>query len=559
VRSALISKVVNHRIIQANRQQLGIVTQGSILLTSVTGTFVLLGAAMALGNPTQGLETAGINQVRDRQLAVQPQVNTSSPANTQLAQAQLTDISGSWAEPFIKTLADKGIIFGYPDGTYRPDQPVTRAEFAALLNKAFDLQPTRSRIRFKDVPKKFWGAEVINKAYESGFMAGYPNGTFAPKQNIIRIQALVAMVNGTKLQPDPAKDTKDAYRDTDQVPSYGREALIAATQRCVAVSQEYPTDKTFNPQKVATRADVAALLHQILVSSGKLPALAAGSPAQRYVAGCDVAVTPTPAPTPTAQISNEQAIQDLSIKGRIPESTAGASGRPVGGVNTPTAFGSGWGTVFIGTGYQATTRPDIFSQYPLVGAQGKEDGAVSLGFGLGDPLNAIALETVINSNSTFRTGIGTSGAVSFKLHKQLNPNFAIAAGFDNAINLGNVGDGGQTGYGVASMILNPSAENSFFSNTTVSIGAGGGRFRSVADIATGKDNIQIFGGIGTRLSPNFSLAADWNGQDLNIGLPIDIPLSSNLSLSILPSISDLINKETGGSRFVVSGGLGLNF
>jgi outer membrane biosynthesis protein TonB len=53
----------------------------------------------------------------------------------------LSDISGNWAEPFIRVLAEKGIIAGYPDGTYQPDRPVTRAEFAALVNKAFPDAP----------------------------------------------------------------------------------------------------------------------------------------------------------------------------------------------------------------------------------------------------------------------------------------------------------------------------------------------------------------------------------------------------------------------------------
>ena len=124
--------------------------------------------------------------------------NTSpaTPATDKIAQA--SDVAGNWAEPFIKALVAKDIIKGYPDGTFKPDQPVTRAEFAALLNRAFDLKEVRAARKFKDVPKKFWAAEVIQKAYKGGFLSGYPNGTFAPKQNIIRIQSLVSLVNGSK-------------------------------------------------------------------------------------------------------------------------------------------------------------------------------------------------------------------------------------------------------------------------------------------------------------------------------------------------------------------------
>ena len=100
----------------------------------------------------------------------------ATPATDKVAQA--SDVGGNWAEPFIKALVAKDIIKGYPDGTFKPDQPVTRAEFAALLNKAFELKDVRAARKFKDVPKKYWAAEVIQKAYRGGFLSGYPNGTF---------------------------------------------------------------------------------------------------------------------------------------------------------------------------------------------------------------------------------------------------------------------------------------------------------------------------------------------------------------------------------------------
>jgi hypothetical protein len=148
----------------------------------------------------------------------------------------------------------------------------------------------------------------------------------------------------------------------------------------------------------------------------------------------------------------------------------------------------------------------------------------------------------------------------------LGDNFAIAGGYENAITFGqsapttpNGLNGGRTGYGVASLILNPDPNQGFFSNTTLSVGAGAGRFRTVGDIRRGVDTINIFGSLGTKLSSNFSLVADWNGQDLGVGLPISIPLGGGSSFQITPALVDLVNPETGGSRFVVSGGLGFNF
>jgi hypothetical protein len=72
-------------------------------------------------------------------------------------------------------------------------------------------------------------------------LAGYPNNTFAPSQNIIRIESLVSLTNGSKLQPDGSPDRVDElFADAAQVPDYGRNALLAATQKCVLRQQKYP-------------------------------------------------------------------------------------------------------------------------------------------------------------------------------------------------------------------------------------------------------------------------------------------------------------------------------
>ena len=511
----------------------------------------------------------------------------ATPATNKIAQA--SDVGGNWAEPFIKALVAKDIIKGYPDGTFKPDQPVTRAEFAALLNKAFDLKEVRAARKFKDVPKKYWAAEVIQKAYQGGFLSGYPNGTFAPKQNIIRIQSLVSLVNGSKLEPSGNLDINGVFGDAAQVPSYGQNALIAATQRCVAVSVEYDSSKlpggNFGPNTIATRADVAAYIHQVLVGAGRLTALDKANPANKYIASCPngVYVTSIEGAKPVAMTADE-AIAKLGIPSQVPEIVAATatSTFPVGGLGTPTAFGANWGDFFLGAGYQGNTRPNVYSNVnlpnsPVASAaekkQGSETYAYSVGLGLGDARNFLGLETVATSYN--RTGPGNpgsfdNGGVSFKLHKLLGDNFAIAAGYENAITFGsnasaggNTPDGGvnggRTGYGVASLILNPDPNMGFFSNTTLSVGAGAGRFRSIGDIRANKDNINVFGSLGTRLFSNVSLVGDWNGQDLSVGLPITIPFGGGSAFQVTPAIVDIANPETGGSRFSVSGGLGFHF
>jgi S-layer homology domain len=490
-----------------------------------------------------------------------------SPSTTERQIAQASDIAGNWAEPFIKVLVEKEIIKGYPDGTFQPNKAVTRAEFAALLNKAFALEPVRSERKFRDVPDRYWANAVIQKAYRSGFIAGYPDGTFAPDRPIERIQSLVSLVAGSKLSPSGNLDLDSVFGDAAQVPSYGRDALIAATQKCVAVSVEYDNSKlpggNFGPNTVATRADVAAYIHQVLVGMGRLSALDKTSPANRYIAACPqgIYVTAIADNTPKiAAITTDEAISKLSVVERLPDLVSSNTNiYPVGGLTTPSGFGASWGNVFIGTSYQATTRANLYNNPPVRG-QARNDGAAYLGFGLGDARNFVGLETVATSYSTVYSGFLKQGSLSFKLHKQFGDNLAIAGGYENAVRWeSTILDGGQTGYGVASLVLNPDPNVGFFSNTTISIGAGNGRFRSIGDIRNSKSSYGVFGSLGTRLSPNFSLVADWNGQALGVGVPITIYLNDTSTIQLVPSIVDLGNSETSGSRFVINGGLGFRF
>ncbi len=563
----------------------------ALLLGSIATGIITTGSAFAEPNATRTNDSIGkLTASTALTETLKAGGQSTTPATTKIAQA--SDVAGNWAEPFIRVLVEKDIIKGYPDGTFRPDQPITRAEFAALLNKAFELQPVRAARKFKDVPKRYWAADVIQKAYQSGFLAGYPNGTFAPKQNIVRIQSLVSLVNGSKLEPTGTLDLNSVFGDAAQVPSYGQNALIAATQRCVAVSVEYDSSKlpggNFGPNTVATRADVAAYIHQVLVGAGKLTALPADNPGNKYIASCPqgtyvTSITGAPVPQPPAAVTADEAIAKLGVPGQLPE-ISGSSGAvntfPVGGLGTPTAFGASTGLV-LGAGYQNRTRPNIYGNPPNGGSfatpvnninNNQDTYAYSVGVGLGDAKNFVGLETVATTYNRPGAGSFDNGGISFKLHKLIGSNFAIAGGFENAITFGNNSgvpgvpnrdggvNGGRTGYGVASLVLNPDPNPGFFSNTTLSVGAGAGRFRSVGDIRTGRDTINVFGSVGTRLSSNFSLVADWNGQDLGVGLPITIPFGDGgTSLQITPALVDLVNNETGGSRFVVSGGLGFQF
>jgi hypothetical protein len=246
---------------------------------------------------------------------------TTTPAAAQ--QANFSDVSfGYWARPFIERLAQENIIAGFPDGTFKPNQPVTRAQFAAIVQQAFDQPETRSAPNFPDVPANFWARNVISGAYSSGFMSGYPDGRFQPAQEIPRVQALVSLANGLSFAPQGSvNDALGLYRDEGEVPRYAQEAVAAATQRNMVVN--YPTPNVLNPQRPATRAEVAAFVYQALVAQGKLPALEASSETARYIVGSGTTTgsTGSTGSTPTNnQNANLRVEAGTSVSVRYPNS-----------------------------------------------------------------------------------------------------------------------------------------------------------------------------------------------------------------------------------------------
>ncbi|MEH1923069.1 S-layer homology domain-containing protein [Nostoc sp.] len=177
-----------------------------------------------------------------------------------------------WSRRFIDVLSARGILKGFPDYSFRPNQPVNRAEFAAILEKAFDQEPSKTAIAFQDVPTKFWATPAIDQAISAGFLKGYPKKTFKPQQNISRVQVLVALVSGLNLKaPTSPNQIISVYKDAKDIPPYAIAKIAAATTNGLVVN--YPNPQILDPNKVASRAEVAAMIHQALVKRGKLEAI----------------------------------------------------------------------------------------------------------------------------------------------------------------------------------------------------------------------------------------------------------------------------------------------
>ncbi|MEA5516361.1 fasciclin domain-containing protein [Nodularia sp. UHCC 0506] len=238
--------------------------------SSVSATLLALGVTVAIYPMTVSAQNRVPNKI--------------SPALV----ANLSDISSDyWASPFIKALAARNIITGFPDGTFRPNQPVSRAEFAAMLQKSFNQDPVRqiSPAGFTDVSDSFWASSAIQEAYETGFMSGYPGNLFLPNQQIRKVEAIVALTTGLGLETNknPLGVVNTYYRDASAIPNYALNNVAAATEANIVVN--YPNVNLLNPLDPLTRAEAAAILYQALVRQGQMQALTSNEMATNYIVG----------------------------------------------------------------------------------------------------------------------------------------------------------------------------------------------------------------------------------------------------------------------------------
>ncbi|MEB3282768.1 MAG: S-layer homology domain-containing protein [Lyngbya sp.] len=201
-----------------------------------------------------------------QQQAAQPDTATPTPVPLVLSDVP----EGFWAKEFIEYTTQEDIIIPYANGTFKPDQPITRAEFAAQIENAFVPEENKSgQPSYQDVEQNYWAEQAIVDVTKTGFMTGYPGEIFRPNEVVPRVQVLVALASGLNLKPpkNPQETLQKAFQDADQIPQWAVEKIAAATQAGLVVN--HPKTNTLNPNQPATRAEVSAMIYQALVESNK--------------------------------------------------------------------------------------------------------------------------------------------------------------------------------------------------------------------------------------------------------------------------------------------------
>ncbi|MEG3956906.1 S-layer homology domain-containing protein [Microcoleus sp. herbarium2] len=178
-----------------------------------------------------------------------------------------------WARPFIVALVDRKIFSDLSDSKFRPEEPMTRAEVARLIQRMSDKEPSRKPIDFKDVSDNSPIAPAIDHTVKTGYLKGYPNNEFRPDKNIPRVEVMAALASGLNLKRSAkASKTLQIYTDRTKVPKWAVDKVAAATEAGIVVN--HPKRALLQPNRTATRAEVAAMIYQAMAKKGQVPAKA---------------------------------------------------------------------------------------------------------------------------------------------------------------------------------------------------------------------------------------------------------------------------------------------
>ena len=203
---------------------------------------------------------------------LKPFANQTTGAAAGVAGAcMFPDVPNShWAACDIDKLAMNDVVVGYPDGLFKPNKNISRAEFATMLVKGFNLDSCglERESMFTDVPRGNWANAAIAKAVDENLLKGYPNGQFRPNNNVTRVEALTSIAKGMTCDIDQCKadEILSKYSDGASVPTWARIPVAKSLEN--GALKDSPNPNMIMPNKDASRADVASMMQTVRVALG---------------------------------------------------------------------------------------------------------------------------------------------------------------------------------------------------------------------------------------------------------------------------------------------------
>ncbi|WP_051263196.1 S-layer homology domain-containing protein [Tuberibacillus calidus] len=178
--------------------------------------------------------------------------------------ANFSDVGDHWAKEAINYIADKGLINGYSNGQFKPDQTITRAEMAKIVVTALDLP--LSSASFIDVPKTHWANKYIGAAAKVNIVTGYSNGTFRPNQSISRAEVAAILVRAFHLTTNNIAFPSYHFTDIDR----SNWAFPFILNLVVNNITNGYTNHTYKPEASISRAEVVTFIARIFDDSFKI-------------------------------------------------------------------------------------------------------------------------------------------------------------------------------------------------------------------------------------------------------------------------------------------------
>lgn len=175
--------------------------------------------------------------------------------------ADFSDITSHWGREAILYWVERDVVEGYPDGTFCPNGSITRAEVAKIIVSVLQLEPDdAASIPFSDVSPDFWGYSCIQACAQHGILIGYTDGTFLPNQHITRQEAMTVLYRITTFESSAPLEAVAAAPDGDTVGRWAANAVGTMLDSQIVVG--YP-DGSIGPKNQLTRAEFVTMMQRI--------------------------------------------------------------------------------------------------------------------------------------------------------------------------------------------------------------------------------------------------------------------------------------------------------
>ncbi|MEJ8305054.1 X2-like carbohydrate binding domain-containing protein [Saccharibacillus sacchari] len=185
---------------------------------------------------------------------------------------EFKDVANHWAKEAVNDMGSRLVINGTGDDLFSPDQNITRAEFAAIVVRGLGLRLDSGSTSFSDIQSSDWYASAVRTAANYGLIQGYADGTFRPNDKITREQAMAIIAKAMRItgltDKLPATDSAaviGGYADVDQVAAWAQSDVSSVIQANIVTGR---SNLHLAPKMNMTRAEVAAVIERLLKVSG---------------------------------------------------------------------------------------------------------------------------------------------------------------------------------------------------------------------------------------------------------------------------------------------------